>query len=47
MDNLNIHCEKSVTDTFGRVEEPPSLAPAPRAFYPKHGSWLNRAWTSN
>jgi signal recognition particle subunit SEC65 len=42
-DNLNIHCEKSLTDTFGEREGRRlwrRLAVHPT---PKHGSWLNQA----
>jgi hypothetical protein len=43
MDNLNIHCQKSLTDCYGEL--------AGRYFWsrftvhhtPKHGSWLNQA----
>jgi len=43
MDNLNIHCRKSLTDHYG--EKPGSrLWDRLRVHYtPKHGSWLNQA----
>jgi transposase len=43
MDNLNIHCRKSLTDYFGK-EKGGSLWERLRVHYtPKHGSWLNQA----
>ena len=43
MDNLNIHCEKSLTDTLG-PQEGRRLWRRLRVHYtPKHGSWLNQA----
>lgn len=43
MDNLNIHCRKSLTDYFGE-EKGVALWKRLRVHYtPKHGSWLNQA----
>ena len=43
MDNLNIHCRKSLTDYFGE-EKGGALWKRLRVHYtPKHGSWLNQA----
>lgn len=43
MDNLNIHCQKSLLDQFG-PEEGARLWQRFRVHYtPKHGSWLNQA----
>ena len=43
MDNLNIHCEKSLTDFYG-VEKGKALWSRFEVHYtPKHGSWLNQA----
>jgi hypothetical protein len=43
MDNLNIHCEKSLTDYFG-LRRGRSLWRRLHLHYtPKHGSWLNQA----
>jgi transposase len=43
MDNLNIHCRKSLTDYFGE-EKGGALWERLRVHYtPKHGSWLNQA----
>ena len=43
MDNLNIHCPKSLTDYFG-VEHGSQVWSRLTAHYtPKHGSWLNQA----
>src|SRR6185503_524735 len=43
MDNLNIHCEKSLTDTFGEEEGRRIWSRLHVHFTPKHGSWLNQA----
>lgn len=43
MDNLNIHCEKSLTDTFGEQEGHRIWSRLQIHFTPKHGSWLNQA----
>jgi transposase len=43
MDNLNIHCEKSLTDTCGRAEGHRLWRRLCVHFTPKHGSWLNQA----
>jgi transposase len=43
MDNLNIHCRKSLTDFFG-AELGATLWNRLKVHYtPKHGSWLNQA----
>ncbi len=43
MDNLNIHCRKSLTDYFG-AEQGGRLWDRLTVHYtPKHGSWLNQA----
>jgi hypothetical protein len=43
MDNLNIHCEKSLTDHFGRRVGKGLWRRLTVHFTPKHGSWLNQA----
>ncbi len=43
MDNLNIHCEKSLTDHFGRRLGKRLWRRITTHFTPKHGSWLNQA----
>ena len=43
MDNLNIHCEKSLTDHFGRRLGKRLWRRLTPHFTPKHGSWLNQA----
>ena len=43
MDNLNIHCEKSLTDHFGRRMGRKLWRRLTVHFTPKHGSWLNQA----
>ena len=43
MDNLNTHCEKSLTDHFGRVLGRRLWRRLTVHFTPKHGSWLNQA----
>ncbi len=43
MDNLNIHCKKSLTDAFGEREGERLWRRLAVHFTPKHGSWLNQA----
>lgn len=43
MDNLNIHCEKSLTGHFGRRIGRRIWRRLTVHFTPKHGSWLNQA----
>ena len=43
VDNLNIHCEKSLTDHFGRRFGRCLWRRLTVHFTPKHGSWLNQA----
>ncbi len=43
MDNLNIHCEKSLTDHFGPRVGRCLWRRFHLHFTPKHGSWLNQA----
>jgi hypothetical protein len=43
MDNLNIHCEKSLTDQFGRRLGRRLWRRLDVHFTPTHGSWLNQA----
>lgn len=43
MDNLNIHCEKSLTDHWGRRLGRHLWRRITAHFTPKHGSWLNQA----
>jgi len=43
MDNLNTHCEKSLTDRFGRRVGRALWRRLTVHFTPKHGSWLNQA----
>ena len=43
MDNLNIHCEKSLTDHFGPRIGRRLWRRLAVHFTPKHGSWLNQA----
>jgi len=43
MDNLNIHCRKSLTDRFGPKEGGYLWSRLRVHFTPKHGSWLNQA----
>jgi len=43
MDNLNIHCEKSLTDHFGARKGKRLWRRLTVHFTPKHGSWLNQA----
>src|SRR5438445_9061064 len=43
MDNLNIHCRKSLTDYFGEQEGGFIWDRLTVHYTPKHGSWLNQA----
>jgi hypothetical protein len=43
MDNLNIHCRKTVTDYFGEKEGRYLWNRLSVHYTPKHGSWLNEA----
>jgi hypothetical protein len=43
MDNLNIHCRKTLTDSFGEQEGGYLWSRLTVHFTPKHGSWLNQA----
>jgi hypothetical protein len=43
MDNLNIHCEKSLTDHLTRRVGRRLWRRLTVHFTPKHGSWLNQA----
>lgn len=43
MDNLNIHCEKSLTDHWGPHRGRRLWRRLTVHFTPKHGSWLNQA----
>ena len=43
MDNLNIHCRKSLTDRFGALEGGYLWDRLHIHYTPKHGSWLNQA----
>src|SRR5690349_18670169 len=43
MDNLNIHCETSLTNHFGRRLGRRLWRRLHVHFTPKHGSWLNQA----
>ena len=43
MDNLNIHCEKSLTDAFGSQIAAQVWGRFAIHHTPKHGSWLNQA----
>jgi hypothetical protein len=42
-DNLNTHCEKSLTETFGEQEGKELFKRFEFHFTPKHASWLNMA----
>src|ERR1700682_5651833 len=42
MDNLNIHCRKTLTDYFGEQEGAYLWNRLSVHYTPKHGSWLNR-----
>jgi hypothetical protein len=43
MDNLNIHCRKSLVDHFGEQKGDSLWQPFTVHYTPKHGSWLNQA----
>jgi DDE superfamily endonuclease len=43
MDNLNIHCKKTLTDQFGEDEGTYLWNRLTVHYTPKHGSWLNQA----
>jgi transposase len=43
MDNLNIHCRKSLVDSFGESEGGKLWDRFTVHYTPKHGSWLNQA----
>ncbi len=43
MDNLNIHCRKSLTDAFGEQAGGELWDRFTVHYTPKHGSWLNQA----
>jgi len=43
MDNLNIHCRKSLTDYFGEQEGGDIWDRLSVHYTPKHGSWLDQA----
>ena len=43
MDNLNIHCRKSLTDYFGEERGGAVWNRLTVHYTPKHGSWLNQA----
>jgi len=43
LDNLNIHCRKSLTDRFGQQEGGYLWSRFRIHYTPKHGSWLNQA----
>lgn len=43
MDNLNIHCRKSLTDHFGKQRGNYLWGRLEVHYTPKHGSWLNQA----
>ena len=43
MDNLNIHCRKSLTDAFGEQAGGELWSRFTVHYTPKHGSWLNQA----
>jgi DDE superfamily endonuclease len=43
MDNLNIHCRKTLTDYFGEKEGGYLWNRLSVHYTPKHGSWLNQA----
>jgi len=43
MDNLNIHCRKSLTDYFGKKTGQRLWSRLRVHYTPKHGSWLNQA----
>jgi hypothetical protein len=43
MDNLNIHCRKSLTDHLGQKQGRAVWSRLKVHYTPKHGSWLNQA----
>jgi hypothetical protein len=43
MDNLNIHCRKSLVDYYGEQQGGPLWDRFTVHYTPKHGSWLNQA----
>ena len=43
MDNLNIHCQKSLTDYYGDMAGRYFWNRFTTHYTPKHGSWLNQA----
>jgi DDE superfamily endonuclease len=43
MDNLNIHCRKSLTDCFGEQKSGEIWERLTVHYTPKHGSWFNQA----
>jgi hypothetical protein len=43
LDNLNIHCEKSLTDCYGKRAGRRLWRRLTVHYTPKHGSWLNQA----
>jgi hypothetical protein len=43
MDNLNIHCRKSLTDHLGNKQGRYTWSRLKVHYTPKHGSWLNQA----
>src|SRR6202012_1937479 len=43
MDNLNIHCRKSLTDAFGEQMGDEVWSRFTVHYTPAHGSWLNQA----
>lgn len=43
LDNLNIHCEKSLTDYYGKRTGRCLWRRLTVHYTPKHGSWLNQA----
>jgi hypothetical protein len=47
MDNLNIHCRKTLTDYFGEEEGGYLWNRLSVHYTPKHGSWLNQAEIRN
>jgi hypothetical protein len=43
VDNLNIHCRKSLTDYYGEIPGANLWKRFTVHYTPKHGSWLNQA----
>src|ERR1035438_3113671 len=43
VDNLNIHCRKSLTDHYGEIPRTNLWNQFTVHYTPKHGSWLNQA----